>query len=60
MTVDEARSRFGVVAKSPGALAAGSVGPWQPGGISAFQWRTGEEQARREGRAYEPFGAAVL
>ncbi len=60
LTVDEARSRFGVVAKSPGALAAGSVGPWQPGGISAFQWRTGEEQARREGRAYEPFGAAVL
>jgi hypothetical protein len=60
LTVDEARSRFGVVAKSDGALAAGSVGPWQPGGISAFQWRTGEEQARREGRAYEPFGAAVL
>jgi hypothetical protein len=60
LTVDEARSRFGVVPKSDGALAAGSVGPWQPGGISAFQWRTGEEQAQREGRAYEPFGAAVL
>jgi hypothetical protein len=60
LTVDEARSRFGVVAKSDGALAAGSVGPWQPGGISAFQWRTGEEQARREGHAYEPFGAAVV
>jgi hypothetical protein len=59
-TVEEVRSRFGVEPKRDAALAAGSVGPWEPGGISAFQWRCGEEQARREGRAYEPFGAAVI
>jgi hypothetical protein len=57
--VEEARRRFGLVDKSEHAVAAGSVGPWQPGGISEFQWRTGEEQARREGRPYEPFGASV-
>lgn len=59
-SVDEARAHFGVVAKSERALTAGSVGPWEPGGISAYQWRSGEEQAAREGRPYEPFGAAVL
>jgi hypothetical protein len=59
MTVEEAREHFGVPPKSDRALAAGSVGPWETGGISPFQWKTGEEQARREGRPYEPFGAAV-
>jgi hypothetical protein len=57
--VEEARQHFGLLAKSDDALAAGSVGPWQPGGISEFQWRTGEERARRDDRAYEPFGASV-
>lgn len=59
LPVEEVRSRLGIVAKREVALAAGSVGPWEPGGISAFQWRCGEELAAREGRPYEPFGAAV-
>ena len=41
--VEELRRRFGVVAKWERALAAGSVGPWQPGGISPFQERAGRE-----------------
>ncbi len=60
LTVDEVRVHFGVVAKGDRALEAGSVGPWEPGGISEFQWRTGQELAGREDRPYEPFGAAVL
>ncbi len=58
-SVDEVRRHFGVVAKSDEALAAGSVGPWQPGGISPFQWRAGEALAAAEGRPYESYGAAV-
>ncbi|HMF84014.1 MAG TPA: hypothetical protein VKI01_12130 [Acidimicrobiia bacterium] len=53
----DARARFHVVPKSDEALAAGSVGPWQPGGISPFQERSGRELARREGRPYESYGA---
>jgi hypothetical protein len=34
LAVGAARERFGVVAKSADAEAAGSVGPWEPGGIS--------------------------
>jgi hypothetical protein len=30
------------------AVSAGSVGPWQPGGISPFQERAGRELAARE------------
>lgn len=59
LSLDEARARFGLVPKRPAALAAGSVGPWQPGGISDFQWQAGEELAARRGVAYEPFGASV-
>jgi hypothetical protein len=59
LPLEEARARFGLVDKSDHALAAGSVGPWEPGGISEFQWRAGEEHARGEGRPYQPFGAAV-
>ncbi len=59
LPLEEARARFGIVAKSDAARAAGSVGPWEPGGISEYQWRTGEELAARDGRAYDPYGAAV-
>jgi hypothetical protein len=55
----EARAHFGIVEKSDAALAAGSVGPWEPGGISEYQWRTGQALAERDGREYDPYGAAV-
>jgi hypothetical protein len=57
LPVDEVRRRFGLRDKSPEARAAGSVGPWQPGGISPFQMKAGRELAAQRGRAYESFGA---
>jgi hypothetical protein len=53
------RDRFCVLAKSAEAVAAGSVGPWEPGGISPFQLRAGTALAERGGRPYESFGAKV-
>lgn len=58
--VAEVRAHFGVTAKSPAASAAGSVGPFEPGGISPFQYRQGEEKARLAGRAHDAFGATPL
>jgi len=57
LDVEEARRHFGLLAKSAPAQAAGSVGPWEPGGISAFQSRTGHQQAEHDGVAYDDFGA---
>lgn len=59
LSIDEVRARFGVVPKDPGAIAAGSVGPWEPGGISEYQDRTGREHAASLGQPYDPFGATV-
>jgi len=53
LTVTDARGRFGVVDKAPEAIAAGSVSPWDPGGMSEFQRNAGRELAEREGRPYE-------
>jgi len=58
-TVDEVRTHFGVPAKSGAATAAGSVGPWDPGGISPFQVGAGRAAADAAGRAYDSFGADV-
>jgi hypothetical protein len=58
LPVDEVRRRFGVVPKAPGAIEQGSVGPWEPGGISPFQWQAGQTLARSRGRRYESFGAS--
>jgi hypothetical protein len=46
-------------AKSAAAIAAGSVGPWDPGGISEYQERTGRQLAEDRGEPYESFGASV-
>ncbi len=53
------RQRFNLVPKSRKALAAGSVGPWQPGGISPFQMNSGQEMAARAGVPYDAHGASV-
>ncbi len=60
MPVDEVRAVFGVGPKSADAVAAGSAGPWEPGGISPFQLRSGTESARAAGAEYDAFGASVL
>ena len=59
LPVEEVRARFGIVAKSDDAVAAGSVGPWEPGGISEFQEGAGRAAAEAEGRPYDSFGASV-
>lgn len=59
LTVEEAQTRFGLVEKSDRARAAGSVGPWEEGGMSAFQHRAGHELAEREEREYDAYGATV-
>lgn len=58
LPVEDARARFCVPPKSPDATAAGSVGPWDLGGISPFQLNAGRELARRLGRPYSAYGAA--
>ena len=55
----ELRERFGVVPKSAEARDAGSVGPWEPGGISPFQIESGKKRAADLGVPYEAHGASV-
>lgn len=55
--IDEVREAFALTPKSPEAVAAGSVGPWEPGGISSHQWSCGLALADAEGRPYDPGGA---
>jgi hypothetical protein len=59
MPVEEARGRFGITAKSHEAIHAGSVGPWEAGGISEYQLRTGRSLADAEGRQYVGYGATI-
>ena len=60
LPVEEAHAHFGVPSKSDDALEAGSMGPWEPGGISPFQVRAGTAMAESEGRTYESYGASVM
>ncbi|HYF47605.1 MAG TPA: hypothetical protein VD926_15425 [Acidimicrobiales bacterium] len=58
--VAQVRAEFfldGAADKRPVAVAAGSVGPWEKGGISPFQAQAGRELAEAEGRPYEAYGA---
>lgn len=56
--VDDLREAFGIVPKSTKALAAGSVGPWEPGGISEYQDETARARAAAVGREYHAYGAS--
>lgn len=57
LPLGEVQEIFNIVPKSPGAIAAGSVSAWEPGGISPFQLRRGQEVASAAGVPYEAFGA---
>jgi hypothetical protein len=57
--VEDVRAHFGVGEKAAEAVAAGSVGPWERGGISPFQWEAGWALVQERGLAYDPFGASV-
>ena len=45
--------------QSEAAVAAGSVGPWEPGGISPFQLNAGRKMADALGVPYDAHGASV-
>jgi hypothetical protein len=57
LPIDEVRAELGVVPKSDLAIEAGSVGPWEAGGISPYQFEAGQRKAKAEGRDYDSFGA---
>jgi hypothetical protein len=59
LPVGEVRERFCLRDKSQAAVEAGSVGPWERGGISPFQLTSGRAAAERESRPYDSFGADV-
>ena len=56
---DDLRERFHLLPKSAAAVAAGSVGPWSPGGISPFQMQSGHALAASRGQRYDAHGASV-
>jgi len=58
-TCEDLRERFHLGPKSAAAVAAGAVGPWEPGGISPFQMNAGRELAASRGLPYDAHGAAV-
>ena len=55
--IDDVRVRLGIVAKDPRAIEAGSATPWGPGGISAYQYRAGNQAAEQRNRRYDSFGS---
>jgi hypothetical protein len=57
LSVEDARDRLGIVAKAPHAIEAGSVTPWEPGGISEYQHNAGRHRAEETGHAYDSYGA---
>jgi hypothetical protein len=57
-TLDELRERFSIPPKSDAAIAAGSVGPCEPGGISRFQLAAGQALAEGRGKEYDSHGAS--
>ncbi len=57
--LDDVRREFNIVEKSAKARAAGSIGPWEPGGISVYQLEAGRRAAEAEGREYDCYGACL-
>jgi len=57
LPVDDVRDRLGIVPKDRRAVEAGSATPWEPGGISVYQYRAGTEAAEQRGRRYDSYGA---
>ena len=57
LPVEEVRRLLEIPDKSALATKAGSVGPWERGGITPFQIRAGLALASETGRPYEGYGA---
>jgi len=58
-TCEDVRARFNLVPKAEAAVVAGSVGPWERGGINPFQMNAGRELAASRGLPYDAHGASV-
>jgi hypothetical protein len=58
--VDVVRTDLDLPPKAPQAVQLGSADPWQPGGITAYQWASGHAMASRQGREYDGYGARLL
>ncbi len=50
-----ARGDIGLVPKDPAAVAAGSAGPWEQGGITAYQLNSARTAAEAAGVPYAPW-----
>jgi hypothetical protein len=59
LPVTEVRRMLRVLPKSERAVEAGSIGPWEPGGMSPFQHAAGVAMAERDGRTYDSHGACT-
>ena len=53
--IHEVRREFALPDKSPEAVAAGSRGAWQDGGITPYQLNSARQAAERAGRPYLPW-----
>ncbi|MGV9611649.1 hypothetical protein [Nocardia xishanensis] len=49
------RTEIDLTPKSSAAVAAGSVGPWEGGGITPYQLHSAEQAAKADGRPYVPW-----
>ncbi len=58
-TCEDLRARFNLAPKAEAAVAAGSVGPWERGGISPYQMTAGRKLADARGEPYDAHGASV-
>ncbi len=59
LPLDGVITRFGLPPRSERAIGAGSVTPWEPGGISETQPAAGQEAVRCAGVPYDSHGASV-
>jgi hypothetical protein len=57
LPLDGVRARLGVPEKGARAVELGSVTPWEPGGMSEYQYRAGQSAAEAAGREYHAHGA---
>jgi hypothetical protein len=56
----DAREELGVPEKDSRAVDAGSVTPWEPGGISPYQYAAGQKAAADAGREFDSYGATPV
>lgn len=59
MPLRDAQEHFAIDPVSAHSREVGSVGPWDPGGISEYQLACGKKLAAERGYVYDSFGASV-